>query len=157
MKTTIKLAIIAICFGAVTSAYADQTQNGGSVFLAQDSEKYLNAQLKDCSDLAAAGSTRGANICATRTSNAYNFLASKASNSKLPAPVWRACVNSWKTDMELGARCVAAAEDICKLDETGKITDYNSCIQVMGTGKWVTNQSAAELKFDGNVKVSNAN
>ena len=151
MKTTIKCAIIAISFAMMGTANAETPSDDASaVFLANGGEASLKTQLQECEGL----SSRVAGTCAQRARNAYNYLAAKAGNSLLPAQVWNTCSTSWKADMELGARCITAAEDICKINERGQLMDQDSCFGNMSRGRWVKNAKANSLKLDEAMKVS---
>jgi hypothetical protein len=152
MKTTIKCAIIAISFAMIGMVHAEQTQSdsAAAVFLANGGEASLNAQLRECEGL----SSRVAGICAQKARNAYNYLSAKANSSLLPAQVWNTCSTSWKADMELGARCITAAEDICKINERGQLSDSNDCLSNMSRGRWVRNAKANALRLDEVMKVS---
>ena len=56
--------------------------------------------------------------------------------------------------MELGARCITAAEDICKINDRGQLADSNDCLSNMSRGRWVKNAKANALRLDEVMKVS---
>lgn len=111
-------------------------------------ERLLEFQLGACQKLSAAGYSGAANRCSKRTKNAFEVLLAHSENSELPLSVWGYCSQFWIDDMTLGARCITAAEEICKTTSPGVLQDQTGCLQVMSSGAWVANPKARSLTFD---------
>ncbi len=111
-------------------------------------ERLLELQIRACQQLGAAGDPAAANRCSNRTKNAFDVLKERSERSDLPLSVWGYCAQFWMDDMTLGARCVTAAEDICKTLSPGVLRDQTGCLKVMSSGAWVANPKARSLTFD---------
>jgi hypothetical protein len=111
-------------------------------------EWLLESQLRACQQLGAAGDPGAANRCSIRTKNAFDVIKARSETSHLPLSVWGYCAQFWMDDMTLGARCITAAEDICKTSSPGVLQDQMECLKVMGSGAWVANPKARSLTFD---------
>lgn len=111
-------------------------------------EWLLDSQLRACQQLGAVGDSAAANRCSNRTKNAFDVLKARSETSELPLSVWGYCSQFWIDDMTLGARCITAAEEICKTTSPGVLQDQAGCLQVMSSGAWVANPKARSLTFD---------
>lgn len=111
-------------------------------------EWLLESQLHACQQLGAAGDPAASNRCSNRTKNAFDVLKARSETSELPLSVWGYCAKFWTDDMTLGARCVIAAEDICKVSSPGVLQDQIGCLRIMSSGAWVANPKARSLTFD---------
>jgi len=122
--------------------------HGGWEFLLISPKLILKQQLDKCQDLGIAGDLAAQKRCEKITNNAYVYLREAAYTSELSAEPWAICGRRWRFDMELGARCIAAATEICKMDANGRLANYPTCMRIMGDGGWAANPSARALNFN---------
>lgn len=165
MKSFIKSVAISIC---ICAAFAHRAQagpydeptatdvngvtiqaRGGAFFLIAGPKRYLQQQIDACKDVGlASGDANEQKRCEGRAQMAYQYLKAQAYQSNLPMFVWQMCGGLWADDMPMGARCIAAAKDICKVGADGRLQDEPSCSRIMEGSLWTTNPSARALNFD---------
>lgn len=130
------------------SAKTPEPKPYSATFLAMNKDLMLRAQRQQCQDMGiAAGNPKGAAQCTERLERAYAFMHRMAYSVAIPMPAWQTCAEKAFYDIDLGARCIAAAKEICKADENGTAMDYGQCLRIMTSGAWIANPSARALRF----------
>jgi hypothetical protein len=107
----------------------------------------LNKQVQLCENYGVAGNQPMRRACYTQTLNAHDFLLKHAAHSVLPAEGWSMCSNEISSNLQFGAQCIAAEEQICPVGTDGKFADFQTCYSVMGSAAWTANPAAA-IAFD---------
>ncbi|MCB4360913.1 hypothetical protein [Quatrionicoccus australiensis] len=119
-----------------------------AMFLAMHKDVMLKEQRQQCEDMGiAAGDQKGAARCLNYLERAYSYMRRQAYEVAIPAVGWSICMDKAAYDIDLGARCIAAAKEICKADENGTAMDYSQCVRIMTNGAWVTTPAARALRF----------
>lgn len=119
-----------------------------AMFLAMSKDVMLREQRQQCEDMgSAAGDQKGAARCVNYLERAYSYMRRQAYEVAIPAVGWSICTDKAIYDIDLGARCIAAAKEICKADENGTARDSNQCLRIMSSGAWIANPAARALRF----------
>lgn len=123
--------------------------SGGKWFLEFNHDPLIQKQVAECIEFEKAGNRQVAKSCEDMRGRAFDYLRAQAKTSRLPIEIWMQCSEYWTVDYVFGARCMAAAEDICKVDDRGEPVDLLGCIRVMSGSAWMANPKAQALEFSG--------
>lgn len=123
--------------------------SGGKWFLEFNHDPLIQKQVAECIEFEKAGNRQVAKSCEDMRGRAFDHLRAQAKTSRLPIEIWMQCGEYWTVDYVFGARCMAAAEDICKVDASGEPVDLLGCIRVMSGSAWMANPKAQALEFSG--------
>lgn len=125
--------------------------SGGKWFLEFNHDPLIQKQVAECIQFEKAGNRHVAKACEEMRGRAFDYLRAQAKTSRLPVEIWMQCGEYWTIDYVLGARCMAAAEDICKVDGKGELIDRLGCTSVMNSSAWVVNPKAQSLDLRGSL------
>lgn len=121
---------------------------GGDIYLKVQS-LYEQQQIERCRGYIDAGNRSIGTNCLSTEHAAAMFLHDEALHSPLPTILWGQCMQYVDVDIETTARCIIAAEQICRFEFDGEIHDlYGRCLNTITSGAWITNPVAAEFQFD---------
>ena len=150
MRRYVNAMLFVACFPAYPQSDEPiRIQGGGDMYLKGQSQFHLQKELIGCKDLGIA--SRDPNRqqrCEKASQKANDYLVQTAKTSPLPYAVWSMCARNWSISLDMGARCIAAATDICKLSEDGKLEDLQTCYRIMSGPDWTANPHAKALNFD---------
>lgn len=147
------------CARPRTSRGSDEPQRSiefpgaGAVYF-QVRSAAIHEQNGRCQEYGAAGNPEMQTLCYSELVNADEFLTQLAQHSPVPQLGWTLCLSDISDDFSLGARCIVAFEDICRLNSDGQLLDYSRCLQTMTSRAWVVNPKASALSFNRPLRVS---
>lgn len=108
----------------------------------------IKDKIRKCTDYKASGNESIFKACLTSTLNAYDFLIKKTEDENAHEVFWSMCSSEIQYDFDLGARCMTAAIDICKLTPNKQLlVDQQSCYRIFNEHTWVANPAAHKLDF----------
>lgn len=104
--------------------------------------------LQTCKDYKIAGNQKLYLYCITSKLNSLEYIDRQIQSAKVNKQITNViCLEHMIQNFEYGARCIAAATEICKQDSSGEFIDKQSCYRVMGNFNWMANPSAQSLDF----------
>lgn len=122
---------------------------GGAMFLRGAAGYYWNREMANCRDMGiASGDIAKQQRCEDASTNAGAYLVNMAYSSPLPDTVWSMCASRWTISLDLGARCIAAATEICPVTPEGEAVDFPTCYRIMQGAAWTANPTAHALNFN---------
>lgn len=119
-----------------------------SAWFAKSSKLLLSKELNTCHDYRNAGNIAAFKDCVTSKLNAYDLIKHKMDDPATSPLIGESvCVDKIRSSFEYGARCMAAAADICKQDSAGNIANALGCLRTFSNPAWQSNPSAMKLDF----------
>lgn len=141
-KMSVRLAFIGLVLPLCSQAAEP------NAWFYQSSNLLMQQELSTCYDYKAAGNAKFFNYCLSSKLNAFDYIKKKIDDRSINRMIGETvCVEQIGVKFELGARCMAAAVELCRQDDQGNIIDLTSCFRIMGNGNWLANPTALRLDF----------
>ncbi|HSH87053.1 MAG TPA: hypothetical protein VK958_07380 [Methylophilus sp.] len=138
-----KLYLAIIILLITVTAHAEK-----NAWFAKSSKLLFSKELNTCHDHKVAGNLPLFNDCVTSKLNAYDVIKQKMDDPAV-SPFFgdSVCVDKIRASFELGARCMAAALDICKQGSGMSVTNPLGCLRTFSGSTWQAHPSAMKLDF----------
>lgn len=119
-----------------------------NAWFSKSSKLLLSKELNTCHDYKVAGNLPLYNDCVTAKLNAYDVIRQKMDDPAVSPFIGESvCVDKIRANFEYGARCMAAAMDICKQGSAGSVANPLGCLRTFSAPNWQSNPSAMKLDF----------
>lgn len=140
------LAVFLALAATPSAAHAGDNQALGMLIAIRPA--LMRDQGAACQQITEAGNARAGTLCFDRLKNAYRYLRRRARRDDVPWRLWSACSPTLDENLELGARCIAAAHWMMR-NLPGPPSDRSMrASTVILSGAWVFSPAAAKLDLD---------